>query len=561
MTTDHAGARCAVCGAALEPGAAFCGACGARTAAPAGGAPAPFTDGSPSAPVAPPVPAWHGSPAAGTVVARAWAEDADLDELAAPVWRRLVALLADQVVTLAAGGLATLAVLPTLRDGDTGSLLVPALVLLVLGAAQWFAEAFAGRTLGGALLGTRTVSVRTGRPAGLWAVLVRSVVQAAGVLLGGIGLYVVAGSGAWDEGPAQRGWHDKAAGTMVLRARAQGRAGERSASASAAPGAEAVGSPPSPASPPAVAGAPSSVAPAASAPVAPAAAAAPAPTAAAAPTPATPLPGSLPPASPTPGAAFPSEPPSVTPRAVPDIPPAGGLAPADPLVPAAFPSEPPSVTRRAVPDVPPADLLAPADPLASAAFPSEPPGETPAAPPGPRSQPPSPGSAGPARSGPGAEVPASPGPLEQLPDAAPGDGVPEATIPTVPELGDLEHTRLVRRGGEDAGPAPEAFALVLGPAERVVVSRRAVVGRRPVAPDATWERVTVADPGQSVSQTHLEVHPVEDGLEVLDRGSTNGTVLVDPDGGRWSLPPARPALVGAGWTLVLGNLRVAVEAA
>lgn len=544
MTTDHAGARCAVCGAALEPGAAFCGACGARTAAPAGGAPAPVTDGASSAPVAPPVPAWRGSPAAGTVVARAWAEDADLDELAAPVWRRLVALLVDQVVAFAAGGLAALAVLPTLRDGDTGSLLVPALVLLVLGAAQWFAEAFAGRTLGGALLGTRTVSVRTGRPAGLWAVLVRSVVQAAGVLLGGIGLYVVAGSGAWDEGPAQRGWHDKAAGTMVLRARAQGRAGERSASASAtpgaaaavsaahvsaAPGAEAVGSPPSPASPPAVAGAPSSVAPAASAPVAPAAAAAPAPTAAAAPTPATPLRGSLPPASPTPGAAF--------------------------------PSEPPSVTRRAVPDVPPADLLAPADPLASAAFPSEPPGETPAAPPGPRSQPPSPGSAGPARSGPRAEMPASPGPLEQLPDAAPGDGVPEATIPTVPELGDLEHTRLVRRGGEDAGPAPEAFALVLGPAERVVVSRRAVVGRRPVAPDATWERVTVADPGQSVSQTHLEVHPVEGGLEVLDRGSTNGTVLVDPDGGRWSRPPGRPALVEAGWTLVLGNLRVAVEAA
>ncbi|MEN1975902.1 FHA domain-containing protein [Cellulomonas sp. P4] len=139
--------------------------------------------------------------------------------------------------------------------------------------------------------------------------------------------------------------------------------------------------------------------------------------------------------------------------------------------------------------------------------------------------------------------------------------MPEATIPTVPELGDLEHTRLVRRGREDAGPAPEAFALVLGPAERVVVSRRAVVGRRPVAPDATWERVTVADPGQSVSQTHLEVHPAEDGLEVLDRGSTNGTVLVDPDGGRWSLPPGRPALVGAGWTLVLGNLRVAVEAA
>ncbi|QZN86002.1 RDD family protein [Cellulomonas sp. C5510] len=434
--TDRTGGRCGGCGAALEPGAAFCGACGARTAAPVAGTAGPVADGpvAPSAAGPDPVPAWHASSAAGTTVAPAWAADADLDELAAPVWRRLVALLVDQVVAGAAGGLATLAVLPRLRAGDPGSLLVPALVLLVVGAAQWFAEAFAARTLGGALLGTRTVSARTGRPAGLWAVLVRSAVQGAGVLLGGIGLYVVAGSGAWDEGPTQRGWHDKAAGTLVLRAPRRGRA-----QGTAEPG---------------------------------------------------------------------TTPASATPAVV--------------------------TWQAPVASPPPA---ASAPPVASAGVPVP----TAARPDGPAS---------PARR--------EPGPLVGRPSAG---GLPEATIPTVPELGDLEHTRLVRRAPVDGVPAPAALALVLGTGERVVVTRPTLVGRRPTAPGTAWDLVTVPDPGQSVSQTHLEAHPVEGGLEVLDRGSTNGTLLVDADGRRWSLPPGRPALVGAGWTLVLGNLRVAVEAA
>lgn len=182
--------RCGACGAALDAGAAFCAACGA--------------------PVGPP-----GAPAS----AAGWSLGADVDDAVAPVWRRLLALLVDQALAVVVGGLGVAAVLPALRDGAAGSLLVPGLALLVLGAVQWFAEAFGGRTAGGALLGIRTVSARTGRPAGLWPVLVRSAVQALGVVLGGVGVYVVAASGAWDEGPEQRGWHDKAAGTLVLRVR------------------------------------------------------------------------------------------------------------------------------------------------------------------------------------------------------------------------------------------------------------------------------------------------------------------------------------------------------
>ncbi|MCG7286741.1 RDD family protein, partial [Cellulomonas sp. ACRRI] len=222
---------CAVCGAVLEPGAAFCGACGARVPAVS----APGAAASASAPTVgavrrePSAPARAGEslraeppgPGRGAAAAPGWSLGADVDDAVAPVWRRLVALLVDQALAVLVGSAGLLAVLPALRsDGSVGALLVPGLLLLLLAAGQWFAEAFGGRTVGGALLGTRTVSARTGRAPGLWAVLVRSVVQALGVLLGGVGVYVVAGSGAWDEGPEQRGWHDKAAGTLVLRARA-----------------------------------------------------------------------------------------------------------------------------------------------------------------------------------------------------------------------------------------------------------------------------------------------------------------------------------------------------
>lgn len=238
--------RCGACGAALDAGAAFCAVCGVRV-------------GPPAAPAS----------AAG------WSLGADVDDAVAPVWRRLLALLVDQALAAVVGGLGVAAVLPALRDGATRSLLVPGLALLVLGAVQWFAEAFGGRTAGGALLGIRTVSARTGRPAGLWPVLVRSAVQALGVVVGGVGVYVVAASGAWDEGPEQRGWHDKVAGTLVLRARPRARAAERAA------GGEAARVPASDAGPAVASGAASGAASRAAEPwtppvVAPAAAAAPA---------------------------------------------------------------------------------------------------------------------------------------------------------------------------------------------------------------------------------------------------------------------------------------------
>jgi uncharacterized RDD family membrane protein YckC len=387
MSTVVDGSSCARCGAVLEAGAAFCGTCGARAAA-AGVAAAPFGGG-----------VSHASPPAAPHEDAGWSLGADVDDAVAPVWRRLVALLADQLLALVVGGGASIAVLPAVRDGSVGALLVPGLVLLLLGAGQWIAEAVGGRTVGGALLGIRTVSVRTGRPAGLWAVLVRNVVQALGTVVAGIGVYVVAGSGAWDEGPEQRGWHDKAAGTLVLRAR-----------------------------------------------------------------------------------------------------------PVTPAAPASTPA-----------------VLAPTIPAPV----------------------------------PGAEAPAAAAPVRDVPD-----DLPDSTIPTAPGLGELEHTHVGRWAAGPETADATALALVLDTGERVPLTGPGLIGRRPVPGAETWAHlVRVDDPEQSVSSTHLEFWPAAGALDVLDRGSTNGTVLIDPAGKPWSLTPGQPARVAAGWTLVLGRRRIAVDPA
>ena len=57
--------------------------------------------------------------------------------------------------------------------------------------------------------------------------------------------------------------------------------------------------------------------------------------------------------------------------------------------------------------------------------------------------------------------------------------------------------------------------------------------------------VAIDDPDRSISKVHLAFGPEPGGrrLWVMDRGSTNGTVLVGPDGASVALPPGTRAVV------------------
>ncbi|MGN8247267.1 RDD family protein [Cellulomonas soli] len=496
----------------------------------------------------------------------------------APVGLRVLAYLVDSVVLGLVVGLGWGIVALLGPQDPTGSAitLLPSVLALLAVVGQLVAEATTGATAGSALLGIRTLSARTGRPAGLLAVLVRALVVGAGALVCFVGQWVVVASGAWDRGPALRGWHDKASGTMVLRARAAG------ASAPAAPGSSQRHGPGAPPVPRGVTSSPTGTA--APAPMAPAG-----PVTPVASVPVLTFPGptarvepSVAPAAPTVGPPPPSAPPPAgTPAAgapvgappVAEVPFVGPVAPAQPpLQPVAPAPVEPGSSRRArraatgqtpMVDVPWAVALPTvtgAQPTVTGAQPvvtGAQPVVTGAQPvvTGPQS------ALTPTGIEPVVSTAAQPIVAGPPPVAAPRAAAASAADP----FAELELTRLREAPGPTGGPTPGiGLRLVLDTGERVEVAGDGLIGRRPDPAPGVVHLVPVDDPARSVSKVHLAF-----GLDagapgqmwVMDRGSTNGSVVVTPSGAESVLPAGARVSVGPGWTVRFGERRLRVEQA
>lgn len=142
----------------------------------------------------------------------------------ASMGKRLLAHVIDTVAALLAGGAFLAAavlerLLPTTRDGspaDARMLVTGLLLLLAVTTVQWWYAGSRGFTLGKRAVGLRMLSVATGRPVGLRRALVRMLVVAAGVLVLGVGQLAVHASPLWDRNGRRQGWHDRAAGVMVV---------------------------------------------------------------------------------------------------------------------------------------------------------------------------------------------------------------------------------------------------------------------------------------------------------------------------------------------------------
>lgn len=146
-----------------------------------------------------------------------------------------------------------------------------------------------------------------------------------------------------------------------------------------------------------------------------------------------------------------------------------------------------------------------------------------------------PGSTGPgvaAPGGPGIATPAGPG------AAGPGGSESSGTAPDQPPTATW------------AARLPDGAVLDLEPGP-------VLIGRNP-APLVGLRAVAVQDPSMSVSKTHLVIGADVAGAWVMDRGSTNGTMVTLPDGQRIVCLPDQRVRVAPGSVVFFGDLSLTV---
>ena len=119
---------------------------------------------------------------------------------------------------------------------------------------------------------------------------------------------------------------------------------------------------------------------------------------------------------------------------------------------------------------------------------------------------------------------------------------------------DDDHDRTQMRG--QTVPAPVAVLRIrLDDGREFQLDRTVLIGRNPggFAGENIAQLLAVADPGRSISKTHLHLRVDNGGVWVTDRNSTNGSAVTTPDGIRTALQAGEPAYVRPGSTVHFGD--------
>jgi hypothetical protein len=154
-----------------------------------------------------------------------------------------------------------------------------------------------------------------------------------------------------------------------------------------------------------------------------------------------------------------------------------------------------------------------------------------------------------------------------------------AAVPTEPHHGLTESgTHKFARPAEATRPSvapPAFFAAPLGAQPRQtaltlqrddgtqhVITAAAVFGRNPAAAGEWAGALAVALPDgeKSMSKTHAGVRVTAGGSSIVDLNSTNGTVVLRPEGAEEELVPGVPVSVRPGDVVMLGKVVVRVVA-
>ncbi len=136
------------------------------------------------------------------------------------------------------------------------------------------------------------------------------------------------------------------------------------------------------------------------------------------------------------------------------------------------------------------------------------------------------------------------------PPAPPEPPAPPAASTDVEDVDDVEATRIV--GHEPRG---ERFVLQFSTGESVTVSGTGLLGRNPVAEPGEYfdTIVRIADPGKSVSKTHLEFGQDAAMFWISDRFSGNGTVFREPDSAPRRCDPGKRYRIARGTRVDIGE--------
>ena len=139
----------------------------------------------------------------------------------AAMWRRILAQVLDQLIVIVpVVAVALLLGVRTSAGLTDHQFAINVAVVLCAFTYEFAMIAIWGRTVGKFALGTRVVRVDTGGPLLWWSSAIRALVPLAAGVIPGVGMFlslVVYSSAFFDR--RHQGWHDRAAGTVVVDAR------------------------------------------------------------------------------------------------------------------------------------------------------------------------------------------------------------------------------------------------------------------------------------------------------------------------------------------------------
>ena len=120
---------------------------------------------------------------------------------------------------------------------------------------------------------------------------------------------------------------------------------------------------------------------------------------------------------------------------------------------------------------------------------------------------------------------------------------------------DDDHDRTQVRGDTQAPVTVAMLRIRLDDGRDIELDRTVLIGRNPSghAGEDAAQLIPVADPGRSISKTHLHLLAGNGGVWVTDRNSTNGSAVTTPDGIRTALAAGEPTHVRPGSTVHFGD--------